>query len=264
MSLARRADKYECYQQSVQEPDADVPFIERIYRRQYGRVPRSMREDFCGTAAFACAWVARHRDNVAFGIDLDPEPLDWGRQHNVAALPPEQSSRVKLIEGDVLDVGHEPVDVTVAFNFSYFLFRTRESLGHYFRCARATLGSEGMLVLDAYGGGDAQRTQTERRRQSGFTYVWEQHSFDPIHNHGVNYIHFDFPDGSRMRRAFSYDWRIWSIPEIRELLLEAGFGRVDVYWEGTDRKTSEPNGIFRLREHAQDDPAWVAYIAATP
>lgn len=261
---AQLADKYDCYQKSVQEPEADVPFVERIFRKHRGRAPRTLREDFCGTAAFACAWVKRHRENFAFGIDLDPEPLAWGREHNVGALAPHQQARVKLIEGNVLDVGHEPVDVTVAYNFSYFLFRTRPQMLEYFRKARASLGPEGLLFLDAYGGPESQESRTEKRRHGGITYIWEQRSFDPIQNHGVNYIHYEFPDGSEIRRAFSYEWRIWSIPELREVLQDAGFAETEVYWEGTDRRTGQGNDVFTKRERALDDPAWVAHLIAIP
>jgi hypothetical protein len=261
---AQRADKYWCYQNSVQEPEADVPVLSRIFRKHRGRPPRSLREDFCGTASFACAWVKAHRENRAWGIDLDPEPLAWGLRHNVGALTPEQQARVKLVEGNVLDVGHASVDITAAFNFSYFLFRTRAELLHYFRQARATLNPDGMLFLDAYGGPESIQSQTEDRDCEGFTYVWEQYSFDPIQNWGVNYIHFEFPDGSELHRAFSYEWRIWSIPEIREVLADAGFSKSEIYWEGTDQKTGEGNNVFTKREHAADDPAWVSYIVALP
>ena len=37
---------------------------------------------------------------------------------------------------------------------------------------------------------------------------------------------------------------------------------MDVYWEGTETRTNEPNGIFTRRRQAPDDPAWVAYIVA--
>jgi len=263
-SQAQLADKYECYQKSVQEPDADVPFVERVFRKHRGRPPRTLREDFCGTAAFACAWVRRHRDNFAFGIDLDPEPLAWGLRNNVAALTPEQQARIKLVEGNVLHVGHELVDVTVAYNFSYFLFRTRPEMIEYFRKARASLRPDGLFFLDAYGGPDSQQSQIEERECDGFEYIWEQHSFDPIQNRGVNYIHFAFPDGSELRRAFSYEWRIWSVPEIREILLDAGFSKTEVYWEGTDRKTGEGNDVFTRRERAYADLAWVAHLVAIP
>lgn len=263
-TLAQQADKYVCYQHSVQEPDADFPLIERVFRRHRGRPPRSLREDFCGTATFACAWVQRHRENTAVGIDLDPEPLGWGARNNVAALTPEQQARIKLVEGDVRDVGHEPVDVTVGFNFSYFLFATRPEMLRYLRAARATLGSDGILFLDAYGGGLAMEYQIEETEFDDFTYVWEQASFDPISHRGVNYIHFDFPDGSRLHRAFTYAWRLWTLPEIRELLEEAGFQKTEIYWEGTDRKTGQGNDVFSLRQRAEGDPAWICYLAAIP
>jgi hypothetical protein len=168
---------------------------------------------------------------------------------------------VKLIEGDVLDIGHENVDVTVAFNFSYFLFQERASLLNYLKHAYSTLNPEGVLILDAYGGADSQRTSEETREvDDDFDYVWDQHRFDPIHNGVTNFIHFEFPDGSRIKRAFRYDWRLWSIPEIRELLQEAGFYKSEVYWEGTDRETGEGNDVFSPREQAPDDPAWICYI----
>lgn len=263
-SLARRADKYDCYQESVQEPEAEIGVIERVFRRQRGRPARSLREDFCGTALLACTWVRRHRQRRAFGIDLDPECLDWGRRHNVAALSPEQQSRVKLIEGDVLDIGHEPVDVTVAFNFSHFIFRTRRELLAYLVAARATLKSDGMLFLDAYGGPEAQQPLVVRRRRPGFSYVWEQRSFDPIGCIGSNAIHFEFEDGSALRNAFRYDWRLWSLPELRDLLAEAGFSRNEVYWENTDRRTGNGNDVYTKRERAAADLAWIAYLIAYP
>ncbi|MEE9606742.1 MAG: class I SAM-dependent methyltransferase [Myxococcota bacterium] len=259
-TLAQRADRYELYQKSVNAPDADVHLINRVFRNHYGRPPRRLREDFCGTAAVACHWVAIHSENRAWGIDLDPEPLAWGRRHNVARLREDQARRLELIEGDVLDVGVSRMDVTVAFNFSYFLFKTRPELLAYLKKARSTLADEGLLFLDAYGGADAQRTSEEPRKVDGFTYVWDQHAYDPIHNAVLNYIHFEFRDGSRMQRVFRYDWRLWSLAELRELLIEAGFSDVEVYWEGTDLDTGRGNDVFTRREHAPDDPAWVSYL----
>jgi hypothetical protein len=258
---ARGADRYDLYQRSVQDPDPDLRLVSRVFERHYGKRPRLLREDFCGAAALACRWVELHRENRACGIDLDPEPLEWGRRHNIARLSPERSARLELIQGDVRKVGPAKVDVTIAFNFSYFVFDTRAELRDYFERARASLLPQGLLVLDAYGGADSQRTGEEERGVDGFTYVWDQHSFDPISHRATNYIHFEFPDGSRRQRAFRYDWRLWMLPEIRELLGEAGFRRSEVYWEGTDIESGEGNGVFTRRESAPDDPAWICYIA---
>jgi hypothetical protein len=260
--MAKRADKYTLYQEAVQDPDHDVRLARRIFKKHFGRDPHLLREDFCGTFAVSCCWVCADGDKHAWGIDLDPEPLAWGREHNLSALTPTQQARVHLMQADVREAECEKVDVTCAFNFSYFLFKERQELLAYFAKARTTLRSEGMLMLDAYGGADAQRQMKERRDHDSFTYVWDQYRFDPVQHNAINRIHFEFPDGSQMKRAFEYDWRLWTLPELRDILIDAGFSEVEVYWEGTDHETGEGNGIYHKAERAADDPAWVSYIVA--
>jgi len=46
-----------------------------------GVVPKRLREDFCGTGLFSCAWVKSAADREAVGVDLDPEVLAWSRAH---------------------------------------------------------------------------------------------------------------------------------------------------------------------------------------
>ena len=53
------ADKYELYEESVQAPESDVALIQRVFKQRYGRPPRLLREDFCGTAMLACLWARR-------------------------------------------------------------------------------------------------------------------------------------------------------------------------------------------------------------
>ena len=262
--MARTADKYALYQQSVQDPEGDVTLMTRMFKRQYDRDPEILREDFCAAAAMACAWVAANPKHRAIGVDIDPEPLAWGQEHNVALLDREQSSRLELIEGDVLADDDAPTpDVVAAFNFSYLCFTERSVLRTYFEKSFARLHEEGILVLDLYGGAEAQRIQTETREDEGFDYVWDQDVFDPIGHLLTNYIHFEFPDGSKMKKAFRYDWRLWTLPELRDLLKEVGFTQVEVYWEGTDKDTGEGNGVYRPAKRAVDDPAWVTYIVAS-
>ena len=71
-----------------------------------------------------------------------------------------------------------------------------------------------------------------------------------------------FPDGTKLRKAFTYDWRLWTIPEIRECLADAGFRRSHVYWEGTDHATGEGDGTFRRTTVGEACGGWIAYIAA--
>jgi len=259
---AKRADKYRLYEQAVQCPESDIDFVQRVFRKRFSRPARLLREDFCGTAALCCEFVGRHPDNRAWGIDLDPKPLAWGRENNLAKLKSEARERVGLHQANVLEYSGTKVDAILAFNFSFCVFKTRPELLHYFQMAYQGLRREGVFFLDLYGGAQAQRTLKETTPKEGFQYIWDQHSFDPIHHHAINYIHFRFRDGSRLTKAFRYDWRLWTIPELRELLREAGFRETEVYWEGTDSKTGQGNGIYRKCECALDDPAWIVYIVS--
>ncbi|MCP4950671.1 MAG: class I SAM-dependent methyltransferase, partial [Proteobacteria bacterium] len=59
-----------------------------------------------------------------------------------------------------------------------------------------------------------------------------------------------------------YEWRLWTLPELRELLAEAGYKRVSVHWEGTDPKTQEGNGEFTATEIGEADAAFICYLTA--
>ena len=259
--LAKQADKYALYEQSVQAPDVDVVFFGRLFKTHFSRVAQSLREDFCGTFAVCCEWVKRGGDHVAYGVDLDPECLAWGREHNLAPLTESQQQRVHPIEGDVLSTPIDPVDVLVAQNFSYCIFKTREALKDYFRTAYAGIAKEGLFVTDLFGGYESLQDEHEEiTDHDDFEYVWDQHKYDPINAFGTYKIHFRFPDGSEMKNAFVYDWRLWTIPEVREVMLEVGFDDVEVFWEGTDPKTGEGTGRYHRATQGESDPGWVAYI----
>ncbi len=259
---ARTADKHVLYERSVQCPEADASFFDRVYRRTYGETPWLLREDFCGTAALCCEWVRRRKKNRALGVDLDPGTLAWSREHKLAKLGAD-SDRVTLIRDDVLKVKTRKVQIVASLNFSYFTFKSRRVLLGYFRSVRRALDAKGLFVLDIMGGPESQIPQIEETDYGDFVYAWDQDVFNPITHDFLCYIHFGFPDGSRMRRAFTYDWRLWSVGEIRDLLEEAGFRNVGVYWEGTD-EDGEGDGIFRLSLKGDQSPGWIAYITATP
>ena len=168
---------------------------------------------------------------------------------------------MKLLNDDVRTVVTDPVDILVAFNFSYFYFKTRTEMRDYFARAHASLNPDGLFFLDAFGGSDAFDEQKEKTKHDGFTYVWDQAKFEPVTGRILCHIHFKFPDGSKIKNAFTYDWRLWTLPELRELLTEAGFSKVRVYWEGDD---GEGGGNGEFTEHAtgEADLAWIAYLVA--
>lgn len=259
---AKESDRHELYELSVQNVDAEIDFVDRVWERLRGRTARTLREDFCGTFAAACEWLRRRDDNTAIAVDLDEEVLDWGRNHNLPRLEDAQQERLDIRMKDVRDSGATGIETVLAMNFSYFLFKTREELRAYFASVHRDLADDGMLICDAYGGSDSYTEMEEERDLDGFIYVWDQDHYDPISGDVINHIHFRFPDGSEMTKAFTYEWRLWSIPEIRELLLEAGFKKVTVWWEGTEEDTGEGDGEFEPAEQGEACPGWITYFTA--
>ncbi len=265
-SLAEKADKYSLYQQSVQSPEHEVEFFVQAYKDAYRKNPTMLREDFCGTFAICCEWVKLKNSNQALGVDLDPEPLDWGRQNNLAKLTTSQQKRVRLVEQDVRKRNRPQADVLAAQNFSFWIFKTRAEVVEYFKIARSNLKSQGIMVMDMMGGSDCfiedhtdKRTIVKGRK--GFKYYWYQARFDPISHDTSFYISFKFPDGSKLKNAFEYHWRFWSTPEIQEMLAEAGFRESHVYWEETD-EDGEDTGEFLKVDTAENAPSWISYIVA--
>lgn len=260
-TMASRADPHVLYEKSVQNVEAEVEFLESAFEELRGRKPVSFREDFCGTAAAACRWVSVNRRHRAVAVDIDAKVLEWGRTHNLSRLTRAQRGRIELRKADVRRVRTLPADIVGAFNFSYWCFKERPVLLDYFRAVRRSLTEDGLFFLDVFGGAEAYTECREKTKQRGFTYIWEQASYEPVSGRYVCYIHFKFPDGSRLKRAFSYDWRLWSLPELRDLLEEAGFRDSHVYWEGEDEE-GEPNGEYSRVETGENDPAWIAYLVA--
>lgn len=259
-SLAQKADRYRLYEQSVQCVEAEIDFVEKTFRKLRGRRARVLREDFCGTANTSCEWVRRSPRNRAIAVDIDQGVLNWATTHNLAALTPSAWRRIRLLRDDVLKVQTEPVDCVLAMNFSYWLFKERKTMRRYFSRVRQGLVGDGIFFLDAYGGYDAFRVLRERTRHDGFTYVWHQAAYNPITGEMTCHMHFNFEDGSRLPQAFSYDWRLWTLPEIREILAESGFSQATVYWQGTDEETGEANGVFLPTDVGEPDPGWIAYL----
>ena len=131
--------------------------------------------------------------------------------------------------------------------------------------ARAALdATRGLFVLDVFGGGDVLRGRRKTRRPvsdeghdggdsdsdggggggsdfAGVELEFETASWDPIAAEQHCRINFLFPDGSAMRGAFEYNWRLWSIPELRDVLADAGFSRT----HGTTRARASPRRWHR-------------------
>ncbi|MEM9014765.1 MAG: class I SAM-dependent methyltransferase [Pseudomonadota bacterium] len=265
-TLAEKADKFVCYQEAVQSPDADIEFFEQAYKDAFGAKPLTLREDFCGTFAVSCEWAKSSRKRSAIGVDLCATTLQWGRENNLTDLSPAQQMRVAVYEKDVRWNSETKSDVLAAQNFSFWIFKTRAELIEYFRSARANLNDKGVMVMDMTGGEQIYSEEFTEKRviakgRNGFSYHWEQARFNPINAHGQCYIHFRFADGSKLKRAFEYEWRYWTIPEVREMLEEAGFSKSVVYWE-TEDENGEDTGEWEATEDAPSHPSWICYLVA--
>ena len=268
-TMAEQADRHALYQESVQFPEAEVDFMSKIFKKLRGRKAISIKEDFCGTAYLATEWCKSDPERTAIGVDFDGPTLDWGRKHNLEAAGEDVAKRITLIEDDVR-VKTDKVDITNAFNFSYCLFEKRDELIDYFKKARESLNDDGLLILDLFGGtecADVLEEETELEDQNA-TYIWEHVSFNPINNHMECAIHFEFDDGSRMDEAFTYCWRLWAIPEILELLEEAGYSKSHVYWEeyiesdDEDDDELEGTGEYYETTEVENQESWMIYIVA--
>ena len=257
---ACRADKHKLYEYSVQNVKGEIDFIDHTFRSLRKRNAKTLREDFCGTANTSCEWVRRRNGNHAICVDHDQAVLDWGRNNNLSRLTRAQKKRISLLNEDVMQIRNDPVDLVLAMNFSYWVFKDRSTMIKYFRNAYKGLKKDGVFFLDAFGGFEAFREMEERRDYGKFIYVWDQVSYNPIDGHGLFKIHYKFKDGSKLKDAFIYDWRVWTLPELTEMLAEAGF-KSTIYWEGTG-KNKEGNGVFTPATQGEADAGWVVYIVA--
>ena len=162
--MAERAELHELYEEAVQAVEPEVEFLRDTFKTLRGRAALSFREDFCGTASAACEWVRKTPKGFAIGVDNDPEVLEWGRTNRLSRLPEVDRARVKLLEDDVRTVVTDPVDIVGAFNFSYFMFETRDELRNYFARAREALNADGVLFLDAFGGPESVTEQKDKTK----------------------------------------------------------------------------------------------------
>jgi hypothetical protein len=253
--------KYDFYERSVQNAQSEVDFMQSEFKRLYGRRPYTMREDFCGTGAISCAWVKQNKQSSAWGVDLDPEPISMGMKRHFITLSKNEQKRMVYLKENVLRTSAPKVDVICAFNFSYWIFKRRDELLKYFKSVRKSLSKQGVFFLDIFAGPESQKLVTDTKKLKNLTYYWECQHFNPMTHDCTFAIHFKDEKGKKHENVFTYNWRMWMMPELRDLLEEAGFSKTVVYWEGDD-EDGNGNGEFSPVEDTENCDAWVSYIAA--
>jgi len=198
-------------------------------------------------------------------VDLDKDQLLWGLEHNVKD-DPSTAERVKLVCKNVLELDEGgkdtgKCDIICAYNFSICYLFDRRDLVKYFKICHGTLKYEGLFFCDIFGGETAIKPDIRRRDLSnGVKYEFEQIDFCPITHHSHFQMTFKFPDGSKLKEAFTYDWRVWTIPEIRDAMRDAGFSKSVVWF--LDESEDVPEGTYEPMEETYQREAWHAYIVA--
>lgn len=236
--------RFDLYEACAQDPARDARLVASIH----GGAPRILGEDFAGTGAISRAWVEQVRQGRAIAVDIDAEPL--ARLSGVRGV----TARV----ADVMAV-RARADVIAVMNFSICQWHERESLVRYLRHARSRLRPGGVFVASLFGGADT--ALAGRYRQSAqlpdgrrVTYEWEQRGLVPATGRIACAMHFRVGRSPWLRDAFVYDWRLWSIVEVRDAMRDAGFARTEVFDHGQHALDVE-GGIHACPLDEDVDPA---------
>jgi len=266
-------DKHDCYELCVQSPRHVVSLLRGIH----GNEPITLREDFCGTAAVARRWceegLARAEPARAWAADSDPECI---RRAIERARTAGIADRLTGLQTDLLaeaPTRPTPADVVFVGNFSIGYIMSRRVLVDYFRRCKAHLDlglggfGGGVFVCDTYGGASAftlgglERRHPSRGREV-IHYVWRHELADPATAMVRNSIGFRVElEGeivAELPRAFVYDWRLWSIAELREAMRDAGFVRTAVY---QDLNLAPGQPAVAVSEESPLGADWIVAVA---
>lgn len=256
----RSLDKHDWYELCVQSPGHLVPLVRAIH----GGSARVLGEDFCGTAALSIEWARAGGEAVA--VDLDAGAL---------AKHPDEPG-VRKVRADVREVA-DAADVVFVGNFSIGYLHTRGELVGYLRHVRARVMDDGVFICDTYGGESAFATGFVHRPHPipkslddvggrVCRYTWEQREADPLTGMVTDVIHFRIEDCGEIVEelddAFVYEWRLWSVPELRDAMVEAGFARTAVYAKLADAVDDEGNAyVTPVEDPGELDESFIVLVA---
>lgn len=272
---AHHLSPLDLYERCVQQPAVCTRLLQAIHAGD----PRILAEDFCGSAALARHWVRSVPAGRAIAVDADADVLAQAKARAARARPLRPRA-IRFLQRDLISPPRSasplpPADVLFVGNFSIGEFHDRGALVAYLRRARARLRPRrGVFVCDTYGGetaftlGSLRRVHQDPRDPAlRVHYTWQQRHADPLTARVENALHFrverageivqDLPD------AFIYRWRLWSVPELRDALLEAGFRDVAVYNQTPDAEDDRGRPFIQPLDDPRDlDPSFVVCVAA--
>lgn len=237
-------DKYQLYIDSVQDIGGLLGFVNSICgdKMKDKKNPPVLREDFAGTGINAYHWrLDAPLDSYAIAVDIDPEPIEWGKKE---FGDEDRGDDVHFYNEDSLLLD-KPSDITLCLNSSIFSIHSRDRLSTYFNRVYERLNKDGVFIFEIYGGPSALTTGKDEVPIGidEFTFVWEQRNVNTLTNRSENYISFRFPNGQQMRDAFSYDHRVWTLPELMDIIGETDFKDTEVYVNRNFEEGKEPDSL---------------------
>ncbi|KAJ1286304.1 hypothetical protein BS78_03G343400 [Paspalum vaginatum] len=201
------------------------------------------------------------------GLDVNK---DNGSSGSASCEQPGLADSKCLANLTMSEVAFPGRDIICAFNYSCCCLHSRKDLVLYFRHACSALSKRGgIFVMDVYGGTSSERKLRLQRKFPGFTYFWEQEEFDIISRQTRISLHFQAGKKQMMRHAFTYHWRLWSIPEIKDCLEEAGFKYIHVWIREMPNTQSSGNAKeynanrdvkYEESQRFNQGDAWNAYV----
>jgi len=268
VSRSNRPTNLWLYEQAVQHPVAEATLLAKLARSaRRGEPAERFREDFAGTAAIAAAWVRLAPEHQALGVERHGPTHRWSvRRH--AELLEDRPGDLLLVEADVHAVASPKVDLVAALNFSVMELHDHAALVGYLRHARRSLRPGGVVVVDLFGGPGAMRASTQRREvevdEAGpverFGYRWVQHGWEAATGRVRCWIDFDLPGGAERRRAFRYDWRLWSPADVVEAMRAAGLGEATIWSDRYDARAGVSDGRYRPARQVGVREDFLAYV----
>ena len=221
---AQRADKHVLYERAVQHP----PATSRSSSARSAPTTTALRTSCARTSAApprcAAAWVAgRRRESRATASTSTPIRSTWGTpEHRASRAPARLAERVTLLAARRAR-GEARVRGRRVGGLQLLLLHLPGAQGPGQLLPSAALESLRPRGTPRGSTSTAAPTRCARWRDARATT-----SFDLRLGPGrvrsdhaprvTLHIHFEFPDGSRIERAFGYHWRLWQIPELHDLL----------------------------------------------
>lgn len=224
-----KSDKFNLYQKSVQNVKIEVEFFRKCYRMIYNKVATKFREDFCSTALLSCEWVRNNVMNIAVGLDIDPEALAWGLENNVNNLN-SGSDRIRLLNHNVLTPydEKEKFEIICSLNYSHFLLTKRKDLFTYFNNVHKSLDNKGIFILDFYGGSHIYEDHKYQQEKSHHFYQFSGKQMNILNNQSLCSLNYKVGK-NKFVPHFKFDFRIYSIIEMKEILEEVGFKKFKLH-----------------------------------